>query len=66
VDYFIKRHLDEGQCDLCGDPLYVGDTAYQDPDTWLLYCSKKCALADREQNPPKPAGLFPRWFYEEC
>lgn len=43
----IKRHLDEHPCDYCGGPVYVGDRSYHDESEGGLFCSVRCAEAER-------------------
>jgi hypothetical protein len=43
--YRITTHVEEGHCEECGMPLYVGDwVVYNDADT--LYCSRDCCALD--------------------
>ena len=39
--YVIGRPIEETECDWCGAPLYVGDTAIE--TSCGIYCSRVCA-----------------------
>lgn len=53
----VKRHLDEHPCDWCGQPVYVGDRSCHDADSGGLWCSERCATADRADG----LGKAGRW-----
>lgn len=43
IIYTISHHTEEGQCNYCGYPMYVGDCAIA--CNGEMYCSHKCAGA---------------------
>ena len=45
--YTISNRTEETECEVCGYPLYVKDTAIMDLDTSLVYCSTVCAKKDQ-------------------
>jgi hypothetical protein len=42
MPFYVKRYLEEFECDYCSCPVYVGDQGYEGPE-WGLYCSQACA-----------------------
>jgi hypothetical protein len=50
--YTIRHRNEEAQCDHCGYPLYIGDTAYTHNDE--VDCSRICA--GRSAEPPTASG----------
>ena len=56
---YIRDLLEEGPCEHCSSPLYLGDLAYFDADLGRWYCSPACVLADTADvtadHPSKPA-----------
>ena len=44
--YVIRHHSEETDCDWCGFPLYVGDSALESADR--IFCSSGCASRYRE------------------
>lgn len=42
--YTVRHHAEEGPCDACGSPIYVGDPAYG--TAARTYCSQGCADRD--------------------
>jgi hypothetical protein len=48
--YRIANHHEEGPCCYCGEPLFVGDIAYEhDGD---IFCSKRCV--ENSEMDPRP------------
>lgn len=43
MKYQIKHHIEEATCAHCGEPLYVGDTAYEHDDA--VFCCRRCVAA---------------------
>jgi len=45
----ISHHVEEGPCDMCGCPLYVGDICYigEEGD---IFCSRSCETEHYEYN----------------
>jgi hypothetical protein len=39
----VRRPDEETGCPNCGEPVYVGDRAWQDPESEVVYCSRSCA-----------------------
>ena len=44
--YIVLNKSEETECDYCGYPLFVDDTAIMDYDTLKVYCSETCAKLD--------------------
>ena len=42
--YIIETREHETDCDTCGYPLVIGDTAYFNEQTSEVYCGKGCAV----------------------
>jgi hypothetical protein len=45
--YKVTHHSQEFACPVCGSPVYVGDTAWDDDG--VMYCCAYCAALDREE-----------------
>jgi hypothetical protein len=58
--YKVRHHTEEFQCPACGDPVYVGDYAYEDPGTGEVYCCSRCARKVRENPTHYPSPLAER------
>jgi Zn-finger protein len=56
--YRINGRLEETDCDWCGCPLFHGDTAVQDGDTWSVYCSRTCHRRHADHD---KGLLLPSW-----
>jgi hypothetical protein len=59
MKYRITHHTQEGYCAYCGEPLYIGDSAYEHEGE--IFCSRRCS--DNAQNDPRPVYYCP--FCEE-
>jgi hypothetical protein len=46
--YKVRGHLEEFQCDNCGEPVYAGDTAVM-IDESAAFCSTRCAQRFHEE-----------------
>lgn len=42
--YRIVYHQEELDCPQCGEPLYIGESAYQDGADGDCYCSAACCI----------------------
>lgn len=49
--YLVKHHSEEFGCPYCGQPVYVGDRAYQAGPDAEPYCSRKCSESDSHGSP---------------
>ena len=60
---WVKRPIDETECDFCGCPLLVGDRVFYDLEHGTAYCAASCAEHDhleREYGQACPgAGHWP-------
>lgn len=43
--YHVRYQSEEFSCPDCGDPVTVGDIAWQEPNGGPVYCSEHCANA---------------------
>jgi hypothetical protein len=42
----IEHHTEEGACEHCGYPLYVGDAMYYFRNGRAIYCTRECAMEE--------------------
>src|SRR5213593_2129492 len=45
--FLVRHHSEEGACEWCGWPYFVGDYAYE--NDLKIYCSRNCARAHEER-----------------
>lgn len=41
TSYRVRRATEEAECEQCGNPIYMGETAYESGEH--VYCSRDCA-----------------------